>query len=156
MTSKIVNKKFNDDESMFSLTIITTDNGICEFSVSKEFLCCEYFGLVLGNKETKTCDVFDPLASNGERVIDKQTLDQLKGNIISIKYLHNQNIPDFLSQFEDSRIGDMNSYFNEIITTEGTFYVGIFNEHNGYYSHTYEVKWNNIDGVDDYVNEGTF
>jgi len=140
-----VSKKIYNDKRL-SLIIETTNGGICEFSINNEKIYYDTFGLVLSNKKSKSHAILN----------DNSSLDCIKGNIISIKYVCDGNLPSHLTQFMEKNDRFMRSYFNEITTTEGSFYVGIFNEHNGYYPHDYCISWKNINGIEDYINRDVF
>ena len=151
MTSKIMNTKIDNNEDYLVLTIETNNNGICEFAVSNGHSGLEWTGLILGNKKNDTYVTFE---DEDPKLHPHESLDEIKGSIISVKYVHNQNIPKFLEKFKEDEY--MTSYINEITTTEGIFYIGMFNEQNGYYPHEYYVKWSNINGVDDFSNSNRF
>lgn len=123
---------FKHDSDMFEgYALHSEDNVLLTVGISTDYQCCEYAGVNV-------------------LFLKKQTFDDFIGSTL-IEIV----IDEKLSETKHSRLfpGPINKYEHNFVTltvytSAGKFYIGVFNDHNGYYPHYYYFKFGSREDYD--------
>lgn len=120
----------NKEHDYFTGVAIKTNKQTMMFLISSEVSCCETFGVQMFY-DGKCYDVYENNnQSKGE------------GGFEPVKALVGQTLKTIKWDHEPTGYDYHSNCAFKIETDKTTFGINIFNEHNGYYPHSYKVKWN--------------
>lgn len=120
-----------DEDNYFIGFLIKTNKQVMKFLISGENLCCETYGVSftingttyeVGNTSNK---MQSDMIAMGKALVGKQ--------LSKIKWIHDGNV----------------SFKLKFVDCDTSLVISIWNKHNGYYSHTYEIKWNEFHDKDE-------
>ncbi len=126
---------------------IQTNYDTYKFCVDDFLSCCEVYGVSLFNHNNEVL-----LKINCESKDEEKNYKLLEGFFLKqIEYCHQRSksaINDFGLYDDEIQTCSLKITLKNIDLKEAVYYIDIYNDHNGYYPHSYLIEWNN------YKNEG--
>lgn len=129
MVSIVEKFYFRDTEHSLNLFLKTSNNPVAKFSIDTGQQCCENFGIHVSFTENNKCTNTEDLAP----LLGKQ--------FISIKYDHARCTADYYDHDQDGGRVVFNLALKDPVSgTIEIVKILIFNDHNGYYPHSFYVE----------------